>query len=260
MAGKDEAGAELRDAPPLAREEPRDGRGLLADLPVQNRTPASFGHYSFAVPTRAMIKSRSHDTGTAAAGGMIVGVKEQMLQVLGSNETRRIHFSFRGTSGAQITVDQSSFRRVVTAISNDQISIAEGRFSSDIAMYSAFADSSSNSAANTFYLGRNPRWSRTFNALIVHESVHASFDLTRTSIRWIDNEAAAYIAQGYYLRNSGYSRYRLELGSETSIGYLMVNEIIAGGDADYFLNALRDSLNSSPQYHSYIRGTFTGDG
>jgi hypothetical protein len=40
----------------------------------------------------------------------------------------------------------------------------------------------------------------------------------------------------------------------------MVNEIISGGDADYFLGALRDSLNASPQYHDYIRGTFTGDG
>ncbi|MFI5120285.1 MAG: hypothetical protein ACHQM4_07725 [Thermoanaerobaculia bacterium] len=189
-----------------------------------------------------------------------MGVKELMLGILRSDETRRVHFSFRGTSGSQVAVDQSSFRRVAAALDQDQISIVEGRFDSDIAMYSAFDDSSRNTAANTFYLGRNPRWSRTFNALIVHESVHASFDLTRTTIPWIDNEAAAYIAQGYYLRNSGYARYRLEFGSQASIGYLMVNEIISGGDADYFLDALRDSLNSSPQYHDYIRGTFTGDG
>ena len=189
-----------------------------------------------------------------------MGVKEQMIGILGSNETRRIHFSFRGTGGSQISIDQANFRRVASALSGGQISIVENRFSTDIAMYSARADASTNVAANTFYLGRNPRWSRTFNALIVHESVHASLDLDRTTIPWIDNEAAAYIAQGYYLRNSGFPRYRLELGSETSIGYLMVNEIIAGGDADYFLNALRDSLNASPQYHSYIRGTFTGDG
>ena len=189
-----------------------------------------------------------------------MGVKEQMLQILRSNETRRIHFSFRGTSGSQVSIDQADFRRVAEALTADRISIVENRFTTDIAMYSAFADSSTNTAANTFYLGRNPRWSRTFNALIVHESVHAAFDLGGTTIPWIDNEAAAYIAQGYYLRNSGYARYRLQFASEASIGYLMVNEIISGGDADYFLSALRDSLNSNPQYHSYIRGTFTGDG
>lgn len=189
-----------------------------------------------------------------------MGVKQQMLEVLQSNETRRIHFSFRGTSGLTLSVGPSDFRVVAAALASDSIGIVEGRFESDIAMYSSRADPSDHSAANTFYLGRNPRWSRTFNALVVHESVHAAFDLQRRTMPWIDNEAAAYIAQGYYLRNSGYSRDRLEFGSQTSIGYLMVNEIIAGGDADYFLNALRDSLNASPQYHSYIRGTFTGDG
>lgn len=189
-----------------------------------------------------------------------MGVKEQMLGILRNSETRRIDFSFSGTGGSRITVDQTTFRRVADALEHDRIAIVENRFSTDIAMYSARADSGSGTAANTFYLGRNPRWSRTFNALIVHESVHASFDLTRTTIPWVDNEAAAYIAQGYYLRNSGYARYRLELGSETSVGYLMVNEIIAGGDATYFLNALRNSLRANPQYHSYIGGTFTGDG
>lgn len=189
-----------------------------------------------------------------------MGVKQQMLGILRDGQTRRIHFSFQGTGGTPVTVDHTTFRRVADALEHDRIAIVENRFDSDIAMYSAFADPGSHSAANTFYLGRNPRWSRTFNALIVHESVHASFDLTHTTIPWIDNEAAAYIAQGYYLRNSGYDRYRLELGSETSVGYLMVNEIIAGGDATYFLNALRNSLRSNPRYHSYIGGTFTGDG
>ena len=189
-----------------------------------------------------------------------MGVKQQMITILRSNETRRITFSFVGTGGATITVNAASFARVAKALEEDAIHIVEGRFTTDIAMYSARKDTATNVEANTFYLGRNPRSSRTFNALIVHESLHAWFDLTKTTIPWIDNEAAAYIAQGYYLRNSGFPRYRLNLGSEPSIGYLMVNEIINGGDANYFLGALRDSLNASPQYHSYIRDTFTGDG
>jgi hypothetical protein len=181
-----------------------------------------------------------------------------MLGILRDSQTQRIHFSFNGTSGGRITVDQSSFRRVADAIEQDKIAIVENRFDRDIAMYSAFA--SSDSAANTFYLGRNPRWSRTFNALIVHESVHASFDLTKTTIPWIDNEAAAYMAQAYYLRNSGYTRNRLEPGSETDISYLLVEDVIAGGDEKFLLDALRDSLRADPLYHRNMSGTFTGDG
>lgn len=187
-----------------------------------------------------------------------MGVKQQMLQILRSNETRRIHFSFRGTTGATVAVGPADFQRVADALDNDRIAIVEGQFATDIAMYSAFA--SGTWAANTFYLGANPRYSRSFNALIVHESVHAAYDLRRVTIPWIDNEAAAYVAQGYYLRNSGYPRSRLDYGSEPSIGYLAVDDIIEGGDAAFFLDALRDSLRASPQYHGYIGGTFTGDG
>jgi len=191
-----------------------------------------------------------------------MGVKEQMIAILRSDETARINFSFRGSSGATISVGGSSFRRVATALANGSINVVEGRFTTDIAMYSARADSSTNVAANTFYLGTNPRYSRLFNALIVHESVHASFDLTRTEIPWLDNEAAAYIAQAYYARNSGLPRTAFEYGSQAIIAYSIVQGMRANStsDIDFFLSALRDSLDADPQYHSYIRGTFTGDG
>ena len=189
-----------------------------------------------------------------------MSVKDQMIGILRGGEAHRISFTFRGSGGGDIRIGPSNFALVADALANDRIAVVEGRFTTDIEMYGARADTARGSAANTFYLGANPRSSRSFDALIVHESVHASFDLGRTTIPWIDNEAAAYIAQGYYLRNSGYPRMRLDFGSEPSIGYLMVNEIISGGDPDYFLGALRDSLNANPQYHDYIRGTFTGDG
>jgi hypothetical protein len=187
-------------------------------------------------------------------------VKRQMIEILNSDETRRIRFSFRGSSGATISVDQTSFTRVAEALGNGTINVVEGHFNDDKAMYSARAERGQ--AANTFYLGRHPRWSRLFNALIVHESVHASFDLTRSTLPWLDNEAAAYIAQAYYARNSGLGQGRFELGSHPSMAYYVVEELRAGadGDVDFFLGELRNSLDASPQYHDYIRGTFTGDG
>ena len=191
-----------------------------------------------------------------------MGVKEQMIEILRSGETRRISFGFVGTSGRTIAVDQTTFTRVADALQANRINVVEGRFNTDIASYSARADSSRDLAANTFYLGRNPRYSRLFNALIVHESVHASFDLTRSTLPWVDNECAAYIAQAYYARNSGLPRLAFQYGSQAIIGYSVVEGIRSesSSDVDFFLAALRDSLRTDPLYTSYIGGEFTGDG
>lgn len=191
-----------------------------------------------------------------------MGVKEQMIGILRSGEAKRIRFSFRGTSGSTIAVDPSTFERVAAAIQNGTISIVEGRFNDDIAMYSARADAASNAAANTFYLGRNPRYSRLFNALVIHESVHASFDLTSTRIPWVDNEAAAYIAQAYYARNSGLQRMAFRLGSHPSTAYQIVTNMRANSqsDVDFFLDALRTTLRGDRLYSHYINEEFRGDG
>jgi hypothetical protein len=191
-----------------------------------------------------------------------MGVKEQMIGILRSGETSRIRFSFRGTNGATVSVDPSSFERVAAALHSGTIGIVEGRFNTDIAMYSAQADVASNAAANTFYLGRNPRYSRLFNALVVHEAVHASFDLSRSRLPWVDNEAAAYIAQAYYARNSGLNRMAFRLGSHPSTAYQIVTNMRANStsDVDFFLDALRSTLRGDSMYSHNINNEFRGDG
>jgi hypothetical protein len=44
------------------------------------------------------------------------------------------------------------------------------------------------------------------------------------------------------------------------LGRMIINDIIDGNDITFWMDALRNSLLSDPQYHGYIRGTFTGDG
>jgi hypothetical protein len=190
-----------------------------------------------------------------------MSVKQQILEILRSNETHRIRFSFQGTGG-RVTVDHTSFNRVATAIASDQIQIVEGRFTRDIAVYSSWADPAEGFAANTLYLGRNPRSSRLFNALIVHECVHAAFDLARASLPWVDNEAAGYIAQAYYARNSGLPRMAYNYGDHAFIAYSIVTNMRADSqsDVDYFLTALRDSLNADPMYHRNMGTQYTGNG
>ena len=182
-----------------------------------------------------------------------MGLKEQMIEVLRDQQTRRIRFGFSGSTGVSISVDPSSFRRVSNAIENGDITVSEGGVASGWAQY--------NARNNTFSVARGQEWSRAYNALLVHESVHAAFDLSRSQLPWLDNEAAAYIAQGYYLRNSGFSRSRLDELGQPYLGVLIVDSIIRTGTPDRTLmEEMHGTLLSSPQYHSFIRTTFTGDG
>ncbi len=193
-----------------------------------------------------------------------MGIKEQMLGVLRGSEAQRIRFSFAGSTGITIAVDGSSFRRVANAIEEDTIHIVEANVPAGRAKYSAWNNPAKDEAANTFYIGAGPRWSRAFDALLVHESVHASFDLTRASLPWLDNEIAAYIAQGYYLRNSGFNAARLDhigANAQPYLGRQIVESIVNGeGVQGFWLDQLRGSLLSNERYHDYINGTFTGDG
>jgi hypothetical protein len=193
-----------------------------------------------------------------------MAIREQMLRVLRSGETQRIRFSFSGTTGLTIAVDGGSFRRVAEAIEAGTVHIVEANVPAGRAKYSAWNNPSKGEAANTFYIGEGPRWSRAFDALLVHESVHASFDLTRSRLPWLDNEIAAYIAQGYYLRNSGFNRERLDhigANAQPYLGMQIVASIVGGeGVQGFWFDQLRGSLVSNERYHDYINGDFQGDG
>lgn len=186
-------------------------------------------------------------------------LRQHLMTVLRSGDAQRIHFSFTGSTGRNISVDGSSFSRVAQAVEGNTIHVVAGGVASGWAKYSARAEG--DSQANTFYIGANQYSSRDFDGLLIHESVHASFDSTHTTIPWLDNETAAYIAQGYYLRNTGYRRARMDHLGMPYYGTMIVDSIVRGEGIDQFwLEAMHGSLVSNPTYHSYIRGTFTGDG
>jgi hypothetical protein len=190
--------------------------------------------------------------------GAIMGAKEQMIQILRDSQTARISFNYRSSTAAA-TLNSRAFHRVADALESGDLSVVPGRFSDNRLTYSAWRDG--DDAPNTFYLGNNLTWSRDFNALVVHESVHAYFDLAETSIPWLDNETAAYIAQGYYLRNSGYPASRLEEDEPYELGYRVATEYArAGGSPNTWITLLRDKLNTDSRYTSYIHTRFRGDG
>ncbi len=182
-----------------------------------------------------------------------MSLQSQMLQVLTDRQTSRISFSFSGSTGLNIEVKPSSFIRVADAIRSDRITVSEGGVPPGTAQY--------NARSNVFRVARGQEWSRAYNALLVHEAVHEAFDLARSRLPWLDNETAAYIAQGYYLRNSGFHRSRLDELGQPYLGVLLVDSIVRDGEPDSeIMQELQGTLLSSPQYHSYIRGEFQGDG
>jgi hypothetical protein len=190
-----------------------------------------------------------------------MGVKEQMIGILRSQETARVNFNY-SSSHASARITGGIFRRIARGLETGHFHVVPNRHSDNMVTYSAWADSSVSppTAANTFYLGRNDRASRDFNALVVHEAVHAYFDLDSIEIPWADNETIAYIAQGYYLRNSGYPMSRLELGQPYRVGYMIAETLANDVDASSMMADLRSNLLSDTRYSHYITATFQGDG
>ncbi len=188
-----------------------------------------------------------------------MGVKQQMIDILRSEETARIRFTYR-SSHASATINGGIFRRIASGLEDGDFHVVPGRHDENMITYSAWADPSANTEANTFYLGGNQRSSRDFNGLVVHEAVHAHFDRTRVEIPWADNECVAYIAQGYYLRNSGYPQSRMEAGEPYRVGFLIADTLANGVDASSMMADLRSNLLGDDRYQHYIRTMFRGNG
>jgi len=98
-------------------------------------------------------------------------------------------------------------------------------------------------------------------ALVVHEAVHASFDIRSVRLRQVDNEAAAYLAQAIYYLNKGNPAptnprpifaAAYDLAHSVRRGFENVTESAA--------RPLRQAILSAPNYQ-HIRGHVThGDG
>ncbi|MGH9819199.1 MAG: hypothetical protein ACRD43_03435, partial [Pyrinomonadaceae bacterium] len=150
---------------------------------------------------------------------------------------------------------QNSFTTVAHAIEQGHIHLHEGGVPQGVAVYNRWH--------NRLSIGVGGRQSRIFEALIIHEAVHAFFDRRHISLPEVDSEAAGYIAQGCYLRTSNFDRNRLgqSENNEVLTGMLIADGIAARhGVSTVNLNELRASLFADNHYRRYINGTFAGNG
>ena len=186
-------------------------------------------------------------------------ITERIIKILMNANTLRINFWFNGINGNFVLVQGPQFIMVAENIKTNNISIVEGNAKSGEAVYTARNDG--NRLANTLYIGKNDYSSTSFEALIVHEAVHAIYDLSRSVIPWLDNETAAYIAQGFYANNAGIPDNKVHAGDFIYLGKMIANDIIAGKQIDdFWMNEIRDKLRNDPIYAPYINQNFVGDG
>ncbi len=175
-------------------------------------------------------------------------ITQTVLGVLRNAHTQRINFNF-----ANMNITPNDFALVAQAIEQGKITVMEGGVSDGLAKYTAADEGTSK--ANTMYVGKSTTSQDILHSLLVHEAVHAAFDLKRIFVPWIDNEMIAYIAQGFYLKSLG-----VEGGlSQMAILGLFIAQSYPNIDQE-FVDDLRNSLFADPTYHGYIRGNFQGDG
>jgi len=186
-------------------------------------------------------------------------IAERIWKILMNANTLRINFWFRDINGNLVYVPGPGFIMVAEHVKTKKISIVEGIADPGTAIYTARDDG--NLKANTMYIGPNDYTSSSFKALIVHEAVHAIFDFTRAVIPWVDNETAAYIAQGFYISNLGIPDQNINRKEFIYLGTMIANDIIAKRPIDdFWMDALRDKLRNDPNYARYINQVFIGDG
>lgn len=182
-------------------------------------------------------------------------MKQTVIDVLKNKHTQKIGFTYTGATGAKFRMHPNDFLTVALNIEQGNIDVQQGGVAAGKARY--FIKNEGNSLANTFYLGKNNAAPNVFHSLLVHESVHAIYDVKGITMPWLDNEAIAYIAQGFYIKSAGEDG---GLSEQAYIGLEIARQYENGGTDPFWENALRDALLNDPLYKPYINGNFEGDG
>lgn len=104
-----------------------------------------------------------------------------------------------------------------------------------------------------------PEIGRQHNGEVIHESVHASFDLTYSTLPRIDDESAAYIASALYWRMTGL-RCNSNLGIYCAASNVADSILHSRGVVDGELNVLRNRIRNHPVYRPHAGGVYLRNG
>src|SRR5690606_23965609 len=108
--------------------------------------------------------------------------------------------------GQTVSVDPTTFHRVVDAIRAERIVVIEETQAGTGGRYHSYPDAQIDGMSG--FLSARPSGNRRGErGSFVHEAVHASFDLTYTfNLPALENEAACFLAQFLFYRHAGLPR------------------------------------------------------
>src|SRR6266704_6386258 len=124
-----------------------------------------------------------------------MSLKTRVLQVLNGPTVARIRFRFP-IRGSHVTITPQTFHHVARAIVSGRVTVQSPTNlpPSVVAQYVI--------RANTLQIRSVA--GRLNEAQVVHESLHAAYDLLRTGIDANAEEASAYVCIALYLRMTGF--------------------------------------------------------
>lgn len=135
-------------------------------------------------------------------------LKNQVLSLLEGSVVSRIRFRFPIRSG-EVTITRQTFHAVARAIRSNSAYVARP---TDLpANYGAQYNIAARTRADGTAVRANTlevtsAMGRTFESYIVHESLHASYDLRRTGFDATSEEASGYVAAALYNRMTGHAK------------------------------------------------------
>jgi len=198
-----------------------------------------------------------------------MSLRSRVLQVLNGPAVARIRFRFP-IRGSHVTIAPQTFQHVARAIRLGQVHIKPP---TDLAVgvaaqYNDVARTRADGtvvAANTLEI--KSAAGRLDEAHIVHESLHAAYDLLRTGLDANAEEASAYVCTALYCRMTGLPRPGWANGQIYANAELTARTLLAQyqkGDpgipwvGEHEWRMLRAGVGLHPVYTSGPAGIFTG--
>jgi hypothetical protein len=178
---------------------------MAAELPYSlERTAGEKHSRSYEPPA---LQHRQTLRGTE---GDLMSLASKVLNVLNGPTVARIRFRFP-IRGSHVTITQQTFHHVARAIGSGRVIV---RQPTDLAagvaaQYNDVARVRADGTAvraNTLEI--NPMMGRFDEATVVHESLHAAYDLLRTGLDANAEEASAYVCTALYCRMTGLPKPR----------------------------------------------------
>jgi hypothetical protein len=128
-----------------------------------------------------------------------MALTDDILRILASQAASRTHFSFSTTTTPLITVNSTTFTGVANYIRSGRITVGDATATTPNGggSYTPETDTMA------FRPGPGGFGRRRWQASVIHEAVHASFDANQRQFSNVDQELASYLAEAVYLVRTG---------------------------------------------------------